>query len=90
MPLKDLLTQIVEMIAREGEGKLSCAVSVADEDGIVSTVKVSKEMEAAQPGHMDRQLVILNAMYYKRYCEAGMEPTSFVVDTSKGGGGTVQ
>jgi hypothetical protein len=90
MSVKDLLVSIIELVSREGDGKMSMALTIADEDGIASTVKVSKSLEQAQPGHMDRQIIILNAMYYKRYCEEAMEPTTFMVDTSKSGDGTVQ
>jgi hypothetical protein len=89
MSPKEMLEHLIQEVYREGKG-MSIAITLADEDGICSTVKVAKGLEEAQPGHMDRQLVILNAMYYKRYVEEGMEPTTFVVDATKGGSGTVQ
>jgi len=80
---QEILTKIVEMLAAVESKGMSLAISISDESGIATTVRRSNALEEAQPGHLERQLVVLNAMYYDRYCKEEMHPTSIVVDTGK-------
>lgn len=87
--IKEIVTAICELMYKEAPN-MSIAVIVADENNVLSTVKVNNAMERDHPDHMDRMLVILTAMYYKRYVEPAMTPTTMIVDAKTGSGGTVQ
>jgi hypothetical protein len=63
---KELLHKLIKVCAEEGKRKTVLLV-VVDEDGVSSTIKVSRAIEEFEPSHVERALIILSANYYEHF-----------------------
>jgi hypothetical protein len=86
---QELLQKICELIYEHDPVGLSAAIVLSDIGGIQTTIRVGKELDKEIPGHMERALLILNAMYYRKHIGGDEEPQRYVIKAGKDKG-TVQ
>lgn len=64
---KELLrTLINQCIGEVGKNK-TIIIAVVDENGVSSTLKVSRELEELDPGHTERALITLSANFFEHF-----------------------